>query len=327
MVEIIAIGLIAWVLTGAVEDNIRSARGDQPRTDRRGLRGYLDDRWAALADTHHRNRSLLNADGTPGWWTRKRIMGRRRALAHAGYRTDEDIAKAAAEHRRRMALIAQGIDPDEVPEVPTVDPPRDEHGRFTTEPKDQPVPERGEGQGPAYTSAEVWINPEYDQSWSPFDQDTTETDSKEATVATGEITGPADVGQFHADTTAAMDGISSIADTLEGTQAQLEQRATECEANMATIENAAAGMRSLGMDDAADAAGRLVEIQQGIAATMRSLAQALKDGTGQLIDQVEASRAPLAAIKTAHEAQVLVQDTRAGVGRGNLAADSYSDNG
>lgn len=319
MVEIIAIGLIAWVLTGAVEDNIRSARGDQPRTDRRGLRGYLDDRWAALADTHHRNRSLLDADGAPGWWTRKRIMGRRRALAHAGYRTDEDIAKAAAEHRRRMALIAQGIDPD-VTVTPTVDP-----GVEDQDPVDEPTPEGD--RPPVYTSADVWINPEYVKPWSPYDRDATQTDSKEATVATGEITSPADVLQFHTDTTAAMSGIGTIADTLVGTQGQLEERATECDANVATIDTAIAGMRQLGMDTAADAAVQLLEIQRDIAATMRGLAQALKEGAGALTDQVEASNAPLATIKAAYDAQVLIQDTRAGVGRGNLARDDYSDNG
>src|SRR5690606_15079129 len=120
------------------EDTIRAGRGDAPSGPRKGFRGYLDDRWAALADRHHTNKEagLLSAGDS---WAHRRHLARKKALALRGYKTDEDIARAAYHHRRRLGLIGQGIEPDTAPPPPGAPalkrnrrmmPDRDAHGKY-----------------------------------------------------------------------------------------------------------------------------------------------------------------------------------------------------
>src|SRR5690606_10228377 len=117
IVSLLAVGAIAWVLTGAVEDTVRGIRGDKPAGPRNGFRGYLDDRWAALADRHHTNKEagLLSAGDT---WAHRSHLAREKALKLAGCRAAEDVARAAYRHRRRLGLVSEGVEPDTAPPPP-----------------------------------------------------------------------------------------------------------------------------------------------------------------------------------------------------------------
>lgn len=354
MSVIFAVGFIVWMLKDAVQDNIRAARGDAPRAARPGLRGYLDDRFKALADRHHKVEesgliSQLDA------WAYKRHLGRKKALKVAGFKTDEAIAKAAYAHRARMALIEQGIDPDTSPAspVPNQTEPAEPPVVLTDEPKAEttttPEPvEDGPGvsiDGHFYDNVEVWLNPEYfppkhddtdpqpstnnqpesqEQPWSPFESDST-TDTKETAMSNnGEITGPAAVLQFHNDLKASLDGAAAIVDVLNGLAYELEGYAKETGKNITATETAAAGMEGLGMTAAAAAAKALMETQQTIQTALAEAA-AIKERAAVIADQITASQAHLATIKAAHDGQLAVQEARAGAGHGNLADDDFLD--
>lgn len=349
MVTLIIVGVLAWAVKEAAEDVIRTWRGDPPPSPRKGFRGYVEDRWNALADRHHRAEEsglITQLDA----WAYKRHLARQKALKRAGFKTEEDIARAAAEHRRRMALIEQGIDPDTVPRPVSVlvDEPN--------EPDDEPEalePEPGVSvDDHFYTSAEVWLNPEYfppeqahdpqpgidnnyppepnenpgpqAESWSPYAP--TDSDTKENSMSNnGEITGPAGVKQFHDDLKASMDGALQIVDILVGLAYELEGRANDATANITATETAAAGMDGLGMGDAAAAARALMETQQAIQSALTE-AVAIRNHAAVISDQVAAADTHLAAIKAAHDAQLAVQDARRGAGTGNLATDEFLDN-
>lgn len=337
MSVIFAVGFIVWMLKDAVQDNIRAARGDAPRASRPGLRGYLDDRFKALADRHHKVEesgliSQLDA------WAYKRHLGREKALKIAGFKTDEAIAKAAHAHRTRMALIEQGIDPDALPVCEPAAPATDE----ADEPGVETEPEAAGGEpgvsidGHFYDNVEVWLNPEHfppepadptaqDEPWSPFESAST-NNTKETTMSNnGEITGPAAVLQFHDHFKTTIDDTVLVTDTLDGFAADLEARAKDVAANIGATEAAAAGMDKLGMADAARAAAALMETQQAIQAALNAAATAIKESAAVLTDQILTTHQHLATIKAAHDAQLAVQDARAGAGRGNLAKDSYLD--
>jgi hypothetical protein len=341
IVSLLVVGAIAWVLTGAVEDTIRAGRGDAPSGPRKGFRGYLDDRWAALADRHHTNKEagLLSAGDS---WAHRRHLARKKALALRGYKTDEDIARAAYHHRRRLGLIGQGIEPDTAPPPPGAPalkrnrrmmPDRDAHGKYKA-PKekeskkdldttdvigltdlDQTNPE------PKKTNTEP-TEPQDTKPWTPFTDDPKENTNM--TVA-GEINNPADVKAFADAMRASLDATTSTIDTLGGITAGLANRVTDHAANALAAENAAAGMDRLGMTDAAAAARALIEQQQQIQTALQAIVDALATGTAAIADQVEAARPGVDAITRAYNAQLSVADTRAGVGRGNLAADAYLD--
>jgi len=341
IVSLLVVGAIAWVLTGAVEDTIRAGRGDKPAGPRKGFRGYLDDRWAALADRHHTNKEagLLSAGDT---WAHRRHLAREKALKLAGFRTAEDIARAAYHHRRRLDLINQGIEPDTAPPPPGAPalkrnrrmmPDRDAHGKYKA-PKekerkkdldttdvigltdlDQTNPE------PKKTNTEP-TEPQDTKPWTPFTDDPKENTNM---TAAGEINNPADVKQFADAMAKSLDATTSTIDTLGGITAGLANRVTDHAANALAAENAAAGMDRLGMTDAATAARALIEQQQQIQTALQAIVDALATGTAAIADQVEAARPGVDAIKRAYNAQLSVADTRAGVGRGNLAADAYLD--
>lgn len=293
MVTLLAVAFFVWVCKEAAEDTIRTARGASPSDPRKGFRGYLDDRWKAMADRHHRvvesgHITALDA------YQHRRHLARQKALKFAGFKTDEAIARGAQEHRRRMALIEQGIDPDARPVEP-----------LTADPEPQPRAE----------------------PWNPYAHNPN-TDMKESNtmVNTGEITGPAGVKQFHDDLTTVMTGTVSIADTLAGLGADLEKRAADLGANLTATETASAGMDQLGMTDAAKAATALMDTQKAIQDAMNTLAAALKLHAGVIFDQAEASRNHLSTIESAYDAQMRVKEARAAAGRGNLADDDFLDN-
>lgn len=196
MIELLVAGAIAWALTGAVEDAARSWRGQDPRTDRRGLRGYLDDRWQALADHHHAvaaSDQLTRGDERAA----RKHLARAKALKLAGFATEEDVARARAEHQHRLGFIAKGIDPDTMPPLfpargkggkpvpweapeetlplaepdsilepeppaaePTVDDHFDTNADLWTHPGDDHEVETYEG-GESYTVVDAWVNPDY----------------------------------------------------------------------------------------------------------------------------------------------------------------------
>lgn len=327
MVTIIIVGVLAWALKEAAEDVIRTVRGDPPPSPRKGFRGYVEDRWNALADRHHRAEEsgmISQLDS----WAYRRHLARDKALKRAGFATAEAIALAAAEHRRRMALIEQGIHPDAEPPA---------EPELITEPT--------VGVGYHYdTNAELFDGQKNDTSltaapaadiptpdttpkapegvWDPF---APITDTKETTMSNnGEITGPAAVLQFHDDLKTSLDQAAGIVDILNGLAYELEGRANDAAANIAATETAAAGMDGLGMTDAAAAARSLMETQQAIQDALTEAA-AIKDRAAVIADQISASQVHLAAIKSAHDAQLAVQDARAGAGRGNLATDDFLD--
>lgn len=354
MVTILVVGLFVWVLSGAVEDTIKAARGDAPRSERRGLRGYLDDRWQALADHHH-------AVAASGLLTRgdarlaRKHLARTKALKLAGFATDEDVAKAKAEHQHRLGFIAQGIDPDTLPPLFPVrgqvwEPPTEPKPVVAEEPEPEPTeaaPEPTAEPGVAidghfYDNVQVWLNPEFfppepatpetdptpepeDTPWSPYAP--SNTDTKETHVVTArEITSPAAVKQFHDDLKAVIDATTATADTLEGRAAELQTRASEVAGNISATEYAAADMRTLGMHDAAAAAEALMETQQAIYDALTADAKANREHAATITDQAAAAQGQLAAILAAHDGQLAVQEARAAAGRGNLAADNFLDN-
>jgi hypothetical protein len=360
MVTLIIVGVLAWALKEATEDVIRTAKGDPPPHPRKGFRGYVEDRWNALADRHHRAEEsglITQLDA----WAYKRHLARKKALKRAGFKTEEDIARAAVEHRRRMALIEQGINPDTMPPLfsklgkvqePTTPPVILED---PAEPEEAAEPEALKPEpgvsidGHYYDNVEVWLNPEYfppeqyhdpqpgiddyyppepdenpdtqAEPWSPY----APTETKENSMSNnGEITGPAGVKQFHDDLKASMDGAASIVDILVGLAYELEGRANDTAANLTATDTAAGGMDALGMTDAAAAARSLMEIQEAIRAALNDAA-AIKDHAARISDQVGASQAHLATIKTAYDAQTRMKDERVGAGLGNLARDQYLD--
>lgn len=294
MVTLFAVALIVWVCKEAAEDTIRTARGASPSDPRKGFRGYLDDRWKAIADRHHRVAESGHITAFDAH-QRRRHLARKKALKFAGFKTDEAIAKGAQEHRRRMALIAQGADPDARPVEPLTPEP-------ATEPQAEP--------------------------WSPYADNPTSTDMKEnhTMVNTGEITGPAGVKQFHDDLKAVMDGTVSIADTLAGLGSDLEQRAADLGANLQATEHAASGMTMLGMSDAAAAAMSLMDTQKAIQDAMNALAAAVKEHAGAILDQAGSATSNLRTINAAYDAQMRVKEARVAAGRGNLAEDAFLDN-
>jgi hypothetical protein len=346
MAAIIVIGLIAWALSGAVEDTVRGIRGDKPAGPRKGFRGYLDDRWQALADRHHQNKALLDNSASPDWWTRKRLEGRRKALALGGMRTDEDIERAAYQHRRRIGLIRQGIDPDTVPPPPgsptlkrrrQLMPDRDAHGKFkptddqkeapteeqkTTPP--QPKPELDTTDVPGLTDLATTDNKPTDPQatpWTPFN------DPKENTNMTtaGEINNPHDVKQFADAMSASLNATTSTVDTLNSVTAGLANRVADHAANAFTAENAAAGMDRLSMSDAAAAARALIEQQQQIQTALQTIVDTLANNAATIADAIEAARPNVDALARAYQAQLSVADTRAGAGLGNLSKDQFLD--
>lgn len=335
MVTILVVGFIAWALAGAVEDNIRAVRGDAPRETRPGFRGYLDNRFRALADRHQRTAESGRVTAL-GRWEHKRSLAREKALAVAGYKTREEIARAAAEHRRRLDLIDRGVDPDtgerlyEEPEVEPVAPADD-------------APEIPSVEDHFDSNRDVWEDPDLappiepdphpytddhppepgpeDQPWSPYADN---TEQKENTM-TGEINGPNDVKEFHDALAEVFDNINTLTDTLMARAIELGSTAHDLNTNLTATENAAAGMRALGMYEAAQAAGSLLEIQGQAHAALAALAAAHQDAAGALADQASGAQAYLSAILKAYEAQIRMQDERAGVGLGNLAADRFLD--
>jgi hypothetical protein len=383
VVTIVICVVLAYGLKEATEDLIRTWRGDPPPEQRQGLRGAIERGWDAVADRHQR---ALDSGHTSKYkyLKRKWHLSREKALAKAGFETEEEIARGAAEHRHRLALIEQGIDPDTVPRL---FPPRGENGRpVRWEPPEATLPLaepsatvddhfdtntdllvdtdqweptepdliRGEDGretgtytgGEVYTVVDAWVNPAVfppghrfwgpdtdapdtglqGWAWSPY-APTDNTDTKENTMPnTGEITGPADVKVFHGQLKSVMDDATVTADTLRGRAGRLDQRAIEVRANVTATENAAAGMRKLGMTAAANAAEELMEVQTAIADALAQLSAAHDAAATVLTDQAGAAQAPLAAIIAAHDAQLTVADTRDGVGRENLATDTYLDN-
>lgn len=349
MAVAIVIGVIAWALMEQGKDLWRTARGEPPiGPAEHGFRGYLNDRWQALADRHHRNKAAL--DGTPDWWTRRRINARKKALSLGGFRTDEEIERAAWNHQRRIGLIRQGIDPDTAPPPPGAPALKrrrgthDKHqpedldttdvvGLTDIEPTRNPDPP-----GPVYTGAEVWLNPEYfdadgnpipaakreqhrpqgAEPWTPFND-------KENQMTAGEINNPADVLAYHGDVTKALDAATAAVDSLTEVATALTKQGSDFTANTVASEHAAAGMDGLGMTGGAAAARSLVETQTAIAASLAAMVQAIETHRAALADQVEASRPHAAAIRAAYGAQLTVHDTRQGVGTGNLARDAYLD--
>jgi hypothetical protein len=345
VITLLVVGAIAWVLTGAVEDTIRSARGREPRSERRGLRGYLDDRWQALADHHHAVAAsgLLTAGGAR---LARRHLARTKALKLAGIATDEEVAKAKKEHQHRLGYIVQGIDPDTMPPlfprrgkngapVPW-EPPADPAAQA----KPDPLLETDDIQEPAPTvddhvdsNTDIWgtefpdasPDPWAQEPWSPYAP--TDNTTKENNMSNnGEIAGPADVKQFHDDLMTVMDGTATACDTLQGRSAELQTQVDDVTANLTATETAAAGMRNLGMTDAAAAADALLEVQGSIHDAILQLRLDHDTAVAELTDQVEAAKAHLAAILAAHDGQLAVQDARAGAGHGNLATDDYLDN-
>lgn len=348
MVTILVVGLIAWVLAGAVEDNIRAVRGDAPRETRPGFRGYLDDRWKALADRHERART---GDLMTAYTARqqRRHLAREKALAFAGYKTSEEIARAAAEHRRRLGLIDRGVDPDTgeglgepdpveqaepegVPEAPSVEDHFESAKDVWEDPDLAPPPESSHDPQPGIddyyppepsgkkantATPDPWAHA---QPWSPYA--TSNTDKKETPM---EINSPADVKRFHDALKASMDGVATIVDTLNGLATDLDARAGEVRANVTATDTAAAGMTGLGMEDGAVAARALLEAQQAIAAAMGAIVTALQQHGATITDQTQAAHTHLAAVKRAHDAQLMVQDARRAAGRRNLAKDTYLD--
>lgn len=340
IVSLLVIGAIAWVLTGAVEDTVRGIRGDKPAGPRRGFRGYLDDRWAALADRHHTNKEtgLLSAGDS---WAHRRHLAREKALKLAGFRTEEDIARAAYHHRRRLGLINQGIEPDTAPPPPGAPalkrnrrmmPDRDAHGKYKA-PKGKESKKEGldttdvigltdldqTNPAPTETTDTEPTEPQDTQPWTPF------TDPKENTMTAGEINNPHDVKLFAGVMAASLDATTSTIDTLDGIATGLADRISDYTANATTAETAAAGMDRLGMSDAATAARALIEQQKQIEASLLAIVEAIQTHTALITDQTEAARTNVAALVRAYQAQLAVADARAGAGRGNLAADSYLD--
>lgn len=349
MITLLVVGAIAWVLTGAVEDTIRSARGDAPRTERRGLRGYLDDRWKALADHHHAVAASGMLTASDARQARKHLA-RTKALKLAGFATDEDVARAKAEHQYRLGFIAKGIDPDTLPPLflkrgQVWEPAEPVVGEIlvddTEEDLEPTEPERDEPgvsiDGHYYDNVQVWLNPDYacnrepapgseDKPWNPFEPNNTDTKENPAMSNTGEINSPADVLRFHNDLKTVLDGATNICDTLTGLATELESRALEVVGNITATETAAAGMSALGMNDAATAAHSLMDAQQAIKQALLTLAEDAKSRAATIIDATGYSQTHLAAILAAHDAQLAVQDARAGAGHGNLARDAYLDN-
>jgi len=342
MVTLLVVGAIAWVLAGAVEDAVRAGRGQEPRSERRGLRGYLDDRWQALADHHHAVKAsglLTAADARAA----RKHLARTKALKLAGLATDEDVARARKEHEYRLGLIDQGIDPDT---MPPLFPPRGENGRPVpweapaeeplAEPPSvlpEPVPtvddhfdsnaDLMDDTSVPDTIPDPWVRAE---PWSPY-APTDNTDTKEnLTMTTGEITGPAAVKTFHDQLKTVMDTAAAMADTLTARAGEIGERINEVRSNINATETAAADMRRLDMPAAAAAAGALAEIQSTIVDTLVTLSEAHDIAAAALTDQSAAAQTHLAAILAAHDAQLVVKDTRDGVGRENLARDEYSDN-
>jgi hypothetical protein len=352
VITLLVVGAIAWVLTGAVEDTIRSARGDAPRTERRGFRGYLDDRWKALADHHHAVSSSGMLTAGDARLARKHLA-RTKALKLAGLATDEDVARAKAEHQHRLGFIAKGVDPDTMPPLfpvrgqvweppteteppaepePSLDDHYDTNADVLTDPALVPLISEGvvhRGPDGLWTEIDQAAATKPDptpqeQPWDPFT--TSNTDTKENHMPyTGEITGPASVLAFHNDLAAVMDATRTTADTLTGMAAELEQRAAEMGLNVASTETAAAGMGKIGMSDACNATLELMETQQHLQAAMAGLAATMKQRAAAILDNATASAGYLAHIKAAHDAQLSVQDARAAAGRGNLADDAYLD--
>lgn len=346
IVSLLVVGAIAWVLAGAVEDTVRGIRGDKPAGPRKGFRGYLDDRWAALADRHHTNRDagLLSAGDT---WAHRRHLAREKALKLAGFRTAEDIARAAYHHRRRLGLINQGIEPDSVPDDPGAPalkrarrmmPDRDAHGKYKA-----PTEKEKENKKEGLDTTDVIGLTDLDQNdpepkkttepttdteptepqakpWTPF------TDPKENNMTTaGEINNPADVKAFADAMRASLDATTSTVDTLTGIAAGLADRVTDHAANAAAADQAAAGMSDLGMSAGAAAAGTLIEQQRQIESAIRMIVTTIEQQAAVIADELEASRVSVAAIDRAYAAQLSVADARSGVGRGNLAEDKFLD--
>lgn len=341
MVTILVVGLIAWALTGAVEDTVRAARGQDPRTERRGLRGYLDDRFKALADHHHAVAAsgLLTAGDAR---MARRHLARTKALKLAGLADAEDVARAKAEHRHRLRFIDRGIDPDTMPPlfpprgqeweppepdaVPVVE--ADPEPTVDLEPAAPTVDDHFDSNqwGTEFADAATATSPDpgAQKPWTPYAPN---TDTKETTMPNnGEITGPAGVLEFHNDLKAVMDATRTIADSLTGTATDLQERADEMGDNIPATETAAAGMERLGMTDAVPAAMELMETQGAIQTEMNALAEEMNKRAAAILDLATASGSHLAAIKTAYDAQLLVRDARDGAGRGNLATDTYLDN-
>jgi hypothetical protein len=345
MVTLIIVGVLAWALKEAAEDVIRTVRGDPPPSPRRGFRGYVEDRWNALADRHHRAKEsgmISQLDS----WAYRRHLAREKALKRAGFATDEAIALAAAEHRRRMALIEQGINPDAEPPAPVAsepivepdssiddhydtnaelldDPENNSSPTINPTPDTEPAPTLDPARS---TQAPTDPTPKAPEGvWDPF---APITDTKETTTMSnnGEITGPAAVLQFHDHFKTTVDDTVLVTDTLDGLAADLEARANDVAANISATETAAAGMDKLGMTDAAAAAAALMETQQAIQAALEAAATAIKASAAILTDQILATHEHLAAIKAAHDAQLTVQDARTGTGQGNHATDAYLDN-
>lgn len=346
----LVVGLIAWVIKGAAEDVVRAWRGEPSTAPRGGFRGYVNDRWKALADHHHAVAASGMLTAGDARQARKHLA-RTKALKLAGFATDEDVARAKAEHQHRLGFIAKGIDPDTMPPLfpprggaweppveadlilephnspePPPEPTVDDHfhsnaNTWGTEFADAARAEQHDSQ-PGIDNYE----PPGPLHWSPFES-TDNTDTKENSTMSnnGEITGPASVLQFHNDLKAAMDASVTIVDTLTATAAELEDRAKDVDANITATETAAAGMGGLGMGDAADAARALMENQKAIQDSLSALADAIKQHSGAILDQINGTAFYLSMIKSAHDAQLAVQDARAGAGHGNLATDTFLD--
>lgn len=349
MVTIIICLVIGWGVKEAAEDLMRTWRGDPPPEQRRGLRGAIERGWDAVADRHQRALDSGHISAY-GYWKHKWHLAREKALAKAGFKTEEEIARGAAEHRHRLGLIAKGIDPDT---MPPLFPPRGKDGRpvpweppveepLAEPPSVLPDPEPAEPVATVddhydsnadllddtETTVPDTIPDPWDQAhpWSPY-APTVNTDTKENTMSsTGEITGPAGVLTFHNEFKTVMDSTTALADTLSARATEFEKQAGEVRDNITATETAAAGMSRLGMTDGAAAAEKLMEIQSAIAGTLAKLAEAHNTASAALADLAAAAEAPLDAILAAYNAQMTVKDTRDGVGRGNLATDTYLDN-
>lgn len=348
MVTILVVGLLVWVVKGAAEDVVRAWRGEPSTAPRGGFRGYANDRWKALADHHHavaESGMLTRGDARQA----RKHLARTKALKLAGFATDEDVARAKAEHQHRLGFITKGIDPDTMPPLfpkrgQVWEPPAD-GPVLEAEPEAEPEPaEAGVSiDDHFYTSAEVWINPEYfppepndpsidapepdaqDQPWNPFESSSTDT-KETTTVSTGEINGPADVNAFRAAIAAVIAQAVTVADNLVGTATDLSKYADDFKHNIAATETAAAGMSALEIENAAAAARALGEIQETMRAALATIANVINDNAGILTDQAEAAGTHIAVIDKGYQNLVRMQEARVAAGKGNVHKDAFLDN-
>jgi hypothetical protein len=365
MVTLIIVGVLAWALKEAAEDVIRTVKGDPPPSPRKGFRGYVEDRWNALADRHHRTEEsglITQLDA----WAYKRHLARRKALKRAGFKTEEDIARGAAEHRHRMSLIEQGIDPDT---TPSLFPDRGKGGK--------PVPSEPPGEHAPLAEPDSIVEPDETETAQTsvddhFDSIVRPWGTEFADVANG--TGPAPVerpdtddpgNDFDAipelqgpwspyaptDNTNTKENSMSNNGEITG-PAGVKQFHDDLKASMdgaAAIVEILAGLAYELEGRAKDAADNLAATDRAAggmdglgmtnaAAAARSLmeiqqtiqtalteAAAIKDHAATILEQVGASTPHLAAIKAAYDAQTRVKDERVGAGLGNFSRDTFLD--